>query len=102
MEKLLVLVQGRSRLEADRSIEQVKQFVAKNFRETLKISYLAKLAGTSVSTFSRRFQRSTGVGLEKFIQNLQGLRGSPKVAQVRQSADCPSGGGGGGRESLRL
>ncbi|HVM32405.1 MAG TPA: AraC family transcriptional regulator, partial [bacterium] len=71
LEKLLYLVQGRSRLEADHSIERVKNFIAKHFRETLKISHLAKMAGTSVSTFSRRFKKSTGVGFEKYLQNLR-------------------------------
>jgi AraC-like DNA-binding protein len=71
LEKLLYLMQGANTLQDSYSIEKVRNYVADHFRETLPVSRLAKLAGTSVSTLSRRFQKATGVGLEKYLQNLR-------------------------------
>jgi AraC-like DNA-binding protein len=71
LEKLLYLMQGANTLQDSYSIEKVRNYVADHFREPLPVSRLAKLAGTSVSTLSRRFQKATGVGLEKYLQNLR-------------------------------
>jgi transcriptional regulator GlxA family with amidase domain len=39
-----------------------------HFKEPLRIIRLAKMAGVSISTFSRRFKRLTGLGLEGYLQ----------------------------------
>ncbi|HXL72468.1 MAG TPA: hypothetical protein VN963_02480, partial [bacterium] len=64
LEKLLHLMQGAGALRYSYSVEKVRNYVVDHFRESLSISRLAKLAGVSISTLSRRFRKATGVGLE--------------------------------------
>src|SRR5665213_2788002 len=71
LEKLLYLMQGAGALQTSYSMEKVRDYIADHFRESLPVSRLAKLAGVSVSTLSRRFQKATGVGLERYLQNLR-------------------------------
>jgi transcriptional regulator GlxA family with amidase domain len=40
----------------------------RHFKEPLRIAQLSKMAGVSVSTFSRRFKKLTGLGLEAYLQ----------------------------------
>jgi len=54
---------------ATNSIGSVRDFVDDHYREPLRISRLAKMAGVSVSTFSRYFKKLTGIGLEPYLQN---------------------------------
>ena len=51
------------------SIGRVRDFVDDHYKEPLRISQLAKMAGVSVSTFSRYFKKLTGIGLESYLQN---------------------------------
>jgi len=51
------------------SIGKIHDFVDDHFREPLRIKRLARMAGISVSTFSRYFKKSAGVGLEPYLQN---------------------------------
>lgn len=55
-------------LQGSYAIEKVRDFVDGHFRESLGITRLARLAGVSGSTFSRRFKKLTGVGLENYLQ----------------------------------
>jgi len=71
LEKILYLMQGAGVLQDSYSIEKVRDYVVDHFKETLSIPRLAKWAGVSVSTLSRRFQKATGMGLEGYLQNLR-------------------------------
>jgi AraC-like DNA-binding protein len=71
LEKILYLMQGAGVLQDSYSMEKVRNYVVDHFREPLSISRLAKLADVSVSTLSRHFQKATGVGLERYLQNLR-------------------------------
>ncbi len=53
------------------SIEKTKDYIDVHFREPLRVSKLAKFTGVSRSTFSRRFKRLTGMGLETYMQKLR-------------------------------
>ncbi len=52
----------------DQSLERVREYVERHFQQPLRIKGLAKMAGVSVSTLSRRFKRLTGLGLEAYLQ----------------------------------
>ncbi|HTC20405.1 MAG TPA: AraC family transcriptional regulator, partial [bacterium] len=54
--------------QRDHSVEKVREYLDRNFKEHLPIIRLAKRAGLSVSTFSRRFKKLTGLGLEAYLQ----------------------------------
>jgi len=60
---------GLEGLKATYSIERVRDHIDGHFRESLGIQRLAKIAGVSASTFSRRFKKLTGVGLEAYLQD---------------------------------
>lgn len=54
--------------QKDQSLERVREYMDRHFKESLPIIRLAKMAGVSVSTFSRRFKKHTGLGLEAYLQ----------------------------------
>ncbi|MGH7738847.1 MAG: helix-turn-helix domain-containing protein, partial [bacterium] len=54
-----------------KSLEKAKAHIDRKFRGPLRTRQLAQLAGVSLSTFSRRFKRATGLGLEAYVQNLR-------------------------------
>lgn len=54
--------------QRDHSFEKVREYMDRHFKEPLRIIKLAKMAGVSVSTFSRRFKKLTGLGLEAYLQ----------------------------------
>ena len=54
--------------QRDHSVEKVREYLDQHFKEPLPIVFLAKRAGLSVSTFSRRFKKLTGLGLEAYLQ----------------------------------
>ncbi len=58
-------------LKAVYSIEKTRDYIDGHFREPLRVSRLAKFTGVSSSTFSRRFKRLTGMGLETYVQKLR-------------------------------
>jgi AraC-like DNA-binding protein len=98
LEKLLALMQGGAALKDSYSVEKVRNHVDLHFHDPLPISRLAGLAGVSVSTLSRRFQKATGVGLEKYIQNLRLVEarqllksGNLSVAQIAKACGFKPG-----------
>jgi len=60
-----------SALGKSRNLEQVRDYLDEHSREPLRIQRLAKMAGVSVSTFSRRFKAMAGLGVEAYLQNLR-------------------------------
>jgi AraC-like DNA-binding protein len=54
--------------QRDQSLEKVREYIDQHFKEPLRIIRLSKMAGVSVSTFSRRFKKHTGLGLEAYLQ----------------------------------
>jgi len=54
--------------QRDQSLEKVREYMDRHFKEPLPITRLARMAGVSVSTFSRRFKKHTGLGLEAYLQ----------------------------------
>jgi AraC-like DNA-binding protein len=71
MEKFLRLTHGKGALEEAASIAKIRSYADRHFRERLRISRLAGMAKVSVSTLSRRFKKTTGVGMETYLQNLR-------------------------------
>jgi AraC-like DNA-binding protein len=71
VEKFLKLTQGKGALKEAYSIGKIRDYVTRHFAERLRISRLARMAKVSISTLSRRFKKTTGVGLETFLQNLR-------------------------------
>jgi AraC-like DNA-binding protein len=71
MEKFLRLTHGKGALEEAASIGKIRSYADRHFRERLRISRLAGMARVSVSTLSRRFKKTTGVGMETYLQNLR-------------------------------
>ena len=71
LEKLMDLAQGRSHPQSVYSIGKIKDHLDEGFRGPLKISRLSKMSGISISTLSRRFKKTTGVGLKSYLQNLR-------------------------------
>lgn len=71
IEKLMGPAQRPGKTGEVDSVEKVREHLDRRFRAPVKIAKLAKLAGVSTSTLSRRFQKSTGVGLETYVQNLR-------------------------------
>lgn len=98
LEKIIQWMQGRGALQAAYSIEKVGDYTADHFREPLRMSHLAGLAGVSISTLSRRFKKANGVGLEIHLRNLrleEARRllkaGSLPVAQVAKACGFKAG-----------
>jgi AraC family transcriptional regulator of adaptative response / methylphosphotriester-DNA alkyltransferase methyltransferase len=54
--------------QKDHSLEKTREYLERHFKQTLPIKKLARMAGVSVSTFSRRFKKMTGLGLETYLQ----------------------------------
>jgi AraC-like DNA-binding protein len=71
MEKFLRLTHGKGALEEAASLAKIRSYADRHFRERLRISRLAGMAKVSVSTLSRRFKKTTGVGMETYLQNLR-------------------------------
>ena len=71
LEKILKLIQGAGLLQAAYSVEAIRNVLDSRFRERLRIPKLAKMAGVSPATLSRRFKKSTGMGMESYLQNLR-------------------------------
>jgi two-component system response regulator YesN len=97
-ERLISLTSGKGTLQAAYSIQKVRDYAADHFREQLKMTRLAKLAGVSVATLSRHFKKATGVGFEIYLQNLrleEARRllktGSLPVAQVARACGFKAG-----------
>jgi AraC-like DNA-binding protein len=82
-----------SSLGQSRNLERVKDYIEEHFREPLRAQRLAKMAGLSLSTFSRRFKKMTGLGLEPYLQNLrvkeaQSLLTSTRYTVARIAGEC--------------
>ncbi len=54
--------------QRDQSLERVREYIDRHFKQSLRIKDLARMAGVSVSTFSRRFKGMMGLGLEAYLQ----------------------------------
>ncbi len=59
----------KSNFNSTDSIGRVREYVDDHYMESLRISRLAKMAGVSVSTFSRYFKKNSGIGLQPYLQN---------------------------------
>jgi len=97
LEKLLFLAQGGGALKTVISMEGVRDYLDQHFREPLRAKKIAKLVKISVATLSRHFKKTTGVGLETYLQNLRMEEakrllktGSLPVFQVAQSCGFKS------------
>ncbi len=69
LSRLEQMMEKPSELSRGFSLEKARDYLEEHFREPLRITRLAKMAGVSASTFSRGFKRLTGLGLEAFLQN---------------------------------
>jgi AraC-like DNA-binding protein len=67
--RLEQLMEKPSGLQRNFSMEKARDYLDEHFHEPLPIARLAKMAGVSISTFSRGFKRLTGLGLEAYLQN---------------------------------
>jgi AraC-like DNA-binding protein len=54
--------------QRDQSVEKAREYLDRHFKEAIRLAKLSKKAGVSASTFSRRFKRLTGLGLEAYLQ----------------------------------
>lgn len=98
LEKILKLIQGTGVLQASYSVEKIKDYLEGRFREPVRVAKLARLAKVSLSTLGRRFKKTTGVGLEAYLQNLRLSEarkllktGSLPISQIAQSCGFKSG-----------
>ena len=71
LRKLAQYTEKPGTLKAADSIEKARDYIRGHFQEPLRISKLAKISKISTSTFSRRFKKLTGVGLEIYLQSLR-------------------------------
>jgi AraC-like DNA-binding protein len=76
-----------SLLRESRSLEKAKAYIDRRFREPLRGDRLAELAGVSLSTFSRRFKRATGLGMEAYVQNLRVAEAKKLLRSTRHSIE---------------
>lgn len=53
------------------AVKGLRTYVDTHFREPLRMAELARMAGVSVSTFSRHFEELTGKGLELYLRDLR-------------------------------
>ena len=74
-----------SSLGETRSLENIRNYLERRFREPLKAARLARMAGTSLSTFSRRFKKWTGMGVEAYVQNLRVAEAKKLLRSTRYS-----------------
>lgn len=68
LDKLMQQVESRKTAVAAKPMEVVQDYVDQHFREPLHVSKLAKVAGISISTLSRKFKESSGMGFEVYLQ----------------------------------
>ncbi len=78
------------------SVKKITDHLNQNFRKPLHIKTLARRAGMSASTLSRRFQKSTGMGLEVYLQNrrlaeAKRLLGTTSLSVAVIARDCGFG-----------
>jgi AraC-like DNA-binding protein len=74
-------------IQETRSLEKAKTYIDRNFREPLNSRRLSKMAGVSLSTFSRRFKRATGLGMEAYTQNLRIAEAKKLLRQTRHPVE---------------
>jgi AraC-like DNA-binding protein len=51
------------------SMKKIAEHLDENYQKSLHVAALARRAGVSASTLSRRFQKALGMGLEVYLQN---------------------------------
>ncbi|HET9869531.1 MAG TPA: AraC family transcriptional regulator, partial [bacterium] len=71
LEKLVGLSRNPGRTGDLYSLEKVRRHLERNFQSPLNLARLARLAGVSPSTLSRRFKAAHGAGLETYLQDLR-------------------------------
>ncbi|MGH7740270.1 MAG: helix-turn-helix domain-containing protein [bacterium] len=71
LEQLVKLAQDPGKGRGFYALDKVREHLEKHFRGPIKIAKLAKLAGVSASTLSRRFKKMNGIGWEAYLQNLR-------------------------------
>lgn len=93
LEQLVKLAQDPGQGRGFYALDKVREHLEKHFRSPVKIAKLAKLAGVSASTLSRRFKKTNGIGWEAYLQNLRLVEarrllksGSLAVSQIAK--DC--------------
>jgi AraC-like DNA-binding protein len=74
-----------SSLDETQSLEKARNYLEQRFREPLKTARLARLAGVSLSTFSRRFKKMAGMGVEAYVQNLRVTEAKKLLRSTRYS-----------------
>jgi AraC-like DNA-binding protein len=74
-----------SSLDETQSLEKARNYLEQRFREPLKTARLARLAGVSLSTFSRRFKKMAGMGVEAYVQNLRVAEAKKLLRSTRYS-----------------
>jgi AraC-like DNA-binding protein len=62
---------GGNNVRSVLSIESVREYLGHHYREPLDMGKLAKLSGLSISTLSRRFKKTNGMGLETHLRQLR-------------------------------
>lgn len=75
------------------SMEHARDYLDGHFQEPLRLARLAKMAGVSPSTFSRRFKKWTGTGLGDYLQKrrleeAKHLLKSTRLPASRIARDC--------------
>jgi AraC-like DNA-binding protein len=69
--KLVELTQGPAALKSIYSIEKVRSYLEEHFRSRINFSQLARISKISASTLGRRFKKTTGSGMEVYLQSLR-------------------------------
>ena len=71
LEQLVKLAQDPGKIRGFYALDQVREHLEKHFQAPVKIAKLAKSAGVSSATLSRRFKKANGVGWEAYLQTLR-------------------------------
>ncbi len=93
IDELRYFTERPSSLGKKRNLERVREYLEEHWREPLRTQRLAKMAGVSLSTFSRRFKDMAGLGVEAYLQNLRvkeakRLLTSTRFSVARIAGEC--------------
>src|ERR1035438_9815311 len=68
-------------LSSSLSLQSARQYIDERFQEPLRITAIARRAGMSPATFSRKFRKLTGKGLGDYLQERR-LQESKRLLKV--------------------